>query len=250
MQVLKKIFKIIYAIFGIIITVNAICLFFVSNLNLGNFLTLFIGIIILAFVFLPLKIISKIPKWFKGLIIAGICLFITFSSFLVIYGSADKTDFKEDAVIVLGAAVRGETPSLTLKGRLDCAAEYHKKNPEAVIIVSGGKGPQEDITEAEAMEKYLLEKGIAPDKIFKEEKADSTYNNFKYSKEILDEKFGSDYSVAFITNEYHTFRSYLISKEAGLENVSHFHSNTTLSYLPSGTARECIGVFKYLIFKN
>lgn len=243
---MKTLFKIIFAVSGAAILLNGIALFFVSNINLGNFLTVAMGAVIL----LTVLLFKKLAKWLKTVLIAGISLAVVFSSFLIIYGKNDNVTYSEDAVIVLGAAVHGKTPSLTLKRRLDTAVEYHEQNPDAVIVVSGGQGAQEDITEAETMENYLLEHGVAADKIIKEESATSTYENFTFSKEILTEHFGDDYTAAFITNEYHTLRAGLCAKRAGIENITHAHSNTNLSYLVSGVLRECLAVVKYLIFKS
>lgn len=243
---MKTISKIIFLIVGAAILLNGIALFFVSNVNLGNFLTVAMGAVIL----LTVLLFKKLAKWLKTVLIAGISIAVVFSSFLIIYGKSDNVTYREDAVIVLGAAVHGKTPSLTLKRRLDTAVEYHNQNPDAVIVVSGGQGAQEDITEAEAMQNYLVDKGVAADKIIKEEKATSTYENFAFSKEILTEHFGDDYTAAFITNEYHTLRAGLCAKRAGIENITHAHSNTNLSYLVSGVLRECLAVVKYLIFKS
>lgn len=243
---MKTLFKIIFAVSGAAILLNGIALFFVSNVNLGNFLTVAMGAVIL----LTVLLFKRLAKWLKVLLIAGISIAVVFSSFLIIYGKNDNVTYREDAVIVLGAAVHGKTPSLTLKRRLDTAVEYHNQNPDAVIVVSGGQGAQEDITEAEAMQNYLVDKGVAADKIIKEEKATSTYENFVFSKEILNKKFGDDYTAAFITNEYHTLRASLCAKRADIENITHAHSNTNLSYLVSGVLRECLAVVKYLIFKS
>ena len=175
---MKTLFKIIFAVLGAVILINGIALFFVSNVNLGSFLTVGFGAVIL----LIALIFKKLGKWLKALLITGISIAIVFSSFLIIYGKSDNVIFNEDAVIVLGAAVHGKTPSLTLKRRLDTAVKYHKQNPDAVIIVSGGQGVQEDITEAEAMRNYLIKNGVEADKIIKEEAATSTFENFAFSK--------------------------------------------------------------------
>lgn len=242
---MKTILKIIVTAIGAVITLNGAALFFVSNVNLGNFLSIGLGaVIIIIALFL-----NKFAKWLKILILSGIGIVVVLSSILIIGGKNDTVTYSEDAIIVLGAAVHGKTPSRTLRYRLKKAVDYHKQNPDAIIIVSGGQGAQEDISEAEAMKIYLIENGVTPDKIIKEDKSTSTSENFKFSKEILDKRFSSDYSVAFITNEYHILRASLCAKRAGIENTTHLHSNTTLSYLISGTLRECLAVVKYIIFK-
>ncbi len=241
-----KILKIIIAAIGGIIALNGVALFFVSNVNFGNFLTVILGIVILIMA-LAFK---KLCKWLKIFFIVGISVAIVFSSFLIIYGKNDTVTCEEDAIIVLGAAVHGKMPSLTLKRRLNKAVEYHRQNPNAIIIVTGGQGPQEDISEAEAMQDFLINNAVNPDKIIKEEKASSTYENFVFSKEILDAHFDKDYSACFITNEYHILRAGFCAKRAGINNAAHLHSNTNLSYLVSGTLRECLAVIKYIVFKS
>ncbi len=242
---MKTFLKAIITIIGSVITLNGIALFFVSNVNLGNFLSIGLG----ALIILIALLFRKIAKWLKILILSGIGVAVVLSSVLIIGGKNDTVTYSEDAIIVLGAAVHGKTPSRTLKYRLKKAVEYHKQNPYAIIIVSGGQGAQEDISEAEAMKTYLVENGVAANKIIKEDKSTSTSENFKFSKEILDKHFSSDYSVAFITNEYHILRASLCAKRAGIGNTTHLHSNTTLSYLISGTLRECLAVVKCIIFK-
>ncbi|MBR5472794.1 MAG: YdcF family protein [Clostridia bacterium] len=243
---MKTFLKLVSIFFGSIIFINGVGLFFVSNFNIGNVLTVLLGtVIILTAIFL-----KKLNKWIKIALISCISIAVVCSSFLIIYGKTDNTTHTEDAVIVLGAAVHGKTPSLTLKRRLDTAVKYHTQNPEALIVVSGGKGAQEDISEAEAMEIYLIKKGVNPDKIIKEDRATSTYENFVFSKNILDEQLNGKYKTAFITNEYHIMRAALCANQAGFKNTTHLHSNTNISYLASGVLRECLAVIKYLVFKK
>lgn len=243
---MKVVLKTLFIVLGSIIFLNGAGLFLVSNFNVGNLLTLLLGMVILF----TAIFFEKLNKWFKIILISCISVAVVCSSILILYGKTDNVTYKEDAVIVLGAAVHGKTPSLTLKRRLDTAVKYYNQNPEVIIVVSGGKGPQEDITEAEAMKQYLIKKGVAQDNIIKEESATSTYENFVFSKLILDEKFKNDYSVAFITNEYHILRAGACANRAGIKNLTHIHSDTSLSYIIAGSLRECLAVVKYLIFKK
>lgn len=99
-----------------------------------------------------------------------IAIAVCMITFIACTGHNDTVKYDEDAVIVLGASVNGDKVSRTLEYRLDKTVEYSKKNPGALIIVSGGQGPQEDVTEGFAMEQYLIKKGIPQEKIIKEEK--------------------------------------------------------------------------------
>ena len=147
----------------------------------------------------------------------------------------------------MGAGIRGDKVTLPLKMRLDKAIEYHYKNPDALIVVTGGQGLQETVTEAYAMEKYLVQNGVNNNKILKEEKATSTFENMKYSKEILDNYFSKDYSVVVITNNFHIFRGAVVAKKTGFKNVTHLHTGLQWYNLMPCFLRESLAVIKMII---
>lgn len=239
-------------ILGALILINGLCLFVFANLNLGTVLTAALGIFLLLWGIYYKKISELTHKgiWkiIKICVIVLILAEAVFVGALAIYGQADNVNYREDAVIVLGAGVRGDRVTLPLKMRLDAAIEYHKKNPEAPIIVTGGKGAQETVTEASAMEKYLIENGVEKDKIIKEEKATSTNENMRFSKQILDEHFGGEYSALVITNNFHIYRSVNIAKREGLKNVSHLHCGLEWYNLIPCYLRESLAVLKMWVF--
>ena len=137
---------------------------------------------------------------------------------------------------------------MTLKHRLDSGLEYIKKNPKAVVIVTGGQGNGEDIPEALAMERYLVARGVPPSKIFREEKSESTYENFVFSKKILDSYYSRGYSVAFVTSDFHIFRAKEISKMAGL-SCTYNHADIEWYLVPIAYIREFAAMIKVLIFQ-
>ena len=98
---------------------------------------------------------------------------------------ASKTAPKDETVmIVLGCGVNGDRPSLMLTERLDAAYDYLNTHEEVVGILSGGQGKGENISEAECMYRYLTEKGIAKERLYKEERSTSTRENLLYSTGI------------------------------------------------------------------
>lgn len=163
--------------------------------------------------------------------------------FIAIFGKIDNVTYKEDAAIVLGAGIKGENVTLTLSHRLDKAVEYIGKNPSAIIVVSGGQGFQEDISESLAMERYLVDNGVPNDKIIKEQKSTSTYENCLFSKELLDKYFDKPYKTVIITNDFHIYRAIQISKAVGLEST-HYHAKTEWYTVSLNYLRECVAVVK------
>lgn len=250
MKKASVIIQILFALSGTFCLLNGIIISMTSNFNLGNILTLLLGITLLVVSVMWEKLKKLCPKWLKTIFFTALAIIFVFSSCLYFYGKSDNVTYDEDAIIVLGAGLRGSRPSSTLKGRLNAAYEYHKENPDALIVVSGGQGHDEDITEAEAMETYLVSLGVPKDKIVKEEKSTSTYENFVFSKKMLDARLESGYKIAYISNDYHVFRAGKIASDAGFENATHAHSDTIWHSVLPGTLRECIGVMKYYILGN
>lgn len=191
---------------------------------------------------------SKIPLRILLLIfgavltfLVGMCVFFTVN--MIVRAEVDVENPK--AVIVLGCQVKGEEPSEMLKSRLNAAIEVYEKNPEAIIIACGGKGKGEDISEAEAMRRYLTEKGISEENIIVEDKSTSTKENIGYAAEILEEKGISD-GIVLVTNEFHQYRAYVYAKRAGISAGAH----SARSYLPNLLnywIREWAGLFVQLI---
>lgn len=249
---MKIVLKIICFLVGAFLTCEALFLFAVANFNIGYVFALAIGLALLIYGIFYDRINNFCRKkrlvWAKRIVLSGLAAIVLFSLFLQCYGSLDNATCREEAVIVLGAAVHGETVSLPLKYRLDEAAEYLKTNKNAIAVVSGGQGNQENISEAEAMERYLTAKGIDRSRIIKEDKATSTYENFVYSKKILDEKFKTGYSAVLVTNEFHVFRAERIAQNAGFNDISHIGAKIDWYTVPVNCLRECAAVLKFFVF--
>ena len=246
-----KIKSTLITIVGIIMAIYGFILCVLSNLNLGVVLIVVLGAFAINIGIFYEKINeltkSGVLKYCKFFAIAILCVEFILVSFIAIYGVYDNISYNEDAVIVLGAGIRGDEVTLPLKMRLDKAIHYHNENPESVIVVTGGQGFQETVTEAYAMEKYLVEHGVENDRIIKEEKATSTTENMEFSKSLLDKRFGDNYSVVVITNNFHVFRGTNIAKKTGFKDVSHMHASLQWYNLMPCYLRESLAVLKMFV---
>ena len=186
----------------------------------------------------------ELPRLLKhmamAVMILGITVFVIMESFIVIYGN-HKADQDMDYLIVLGAQIRGTTVTKSLKERLDSAVGYLNENPETMVIVTGGQGKGETITEAQAMAEYLVNHGIKKDRMIKEEKATNTNENIRYSKEIIGDM---NAKVAIVTNGFHVFRSVGIAKKQGFLNVQGNAAPSDRILLVNYYVREMFGVLK------
>ena len=164
--------------------------------------------------------IGKVCKViFLVILSAGLLLFGALEV-LILRGQEDRSALPADAVIVLGAGVNGETPSLALWTRIRAAAAYLEAHPDIPAVLSGGQGPGEDISEAEAMRRALTALGIGEERLLLEDRSTSTAENFSYSKALLEERGLDGGTIAVVTNDFHSFRAGLIARRAGLATFS------------------------------
>lgn len=151
-----------------------------------------------------------------------IMIIIFLISFIMIEGlifleGEKMTSEKVDYVIVLGARLYGDIPSPALQERLKVAKEYLLDNENINVIVSGGQGSNELISEASAMENYLVENGSDSGKIIVEDKSTSTFENLKYSLDKIREVDDKEnLKVLIATNKYHLFRARFLAKRLGM----------------------------------
>ena len=148
-------------------------------------------------------------------------------------------------VIVLGCEVKGDRPSLMLTGRMDTAVSVLRARPEAVCVVSGGKGENEMISEAECMFRYMTARGIEPSRILLEDRSTSTRENLLFSSEIL-RKEGLKTNVAIVTNEFHACRASLIARACGL-HPGIVAAGTPWWLFPTFYVRELYGILYQLL---
>lgn len=160
---------------------------------------------------------GRLARVFRGGLCGILAVLCTIEGYVVIVGHSDRSALPADAVIVLGAGVNGEEPSLSLRTRLDAAYAYLEKNPDIPAVLTGGMGYGEKISEAECMYRELCRRGIAPQRLLREEQAVNTAENFRFSKVLL-ESCGIDPAsarVAVVTNDFHLARAQLIAQRQG-----------------------------------
>ena len=152
----------------------------------------------------------------------GIVCLAGIEAAVVFRGEADNSAVPVDAVIVLGAGVNGETPSAALWSRIRAAEDYLEIHPDVPVVLSGGQGAGEAISEAEAMRRALWkEDGAENARLLLEERSTNTAENFRFSKALLEE-WGLDTetaTIAVVTNDFHCFRAHMIARRQGLKTI-------------------------------
>jgi uncharacterized SAM-binding protein YcdF (DUF218 family) len=154
--------------------------------------------------------------------------------------------YEPNYIIALGSGLIGDKVPPLLASRLDEAVKQYKKYGERpYIIVSGGQGSDEKVSEAYAMKKYVVDEHQIPtQKILMEDQSTNTEQNLAFSKEIMDKHAqGKKYRSLFVTNNFHVFRASIYAKKARLD-AQGVGSKTALYYLPNAFTREFIGLLE------
>lgn len=196
------------------------------------------------------KGIITLPGWFiKAFSILMIIFVVSFVVIeILVTVNMRLTPYEQcDYVIVLGCRVKGTEVSKSLRSRLDAALDYIGDNRETCIIVSGGKGNGEDISEAEAMKRYLVEHGISEDRIIMEDKSIDTSQNIQFSAEYIGDLQAK---IGVVSNDFHLFRAKQLVKAEGFSNVCGISAPTDEVLFLNYLVREYFGVLKDLFTGN
>lgn len=240
-------------IFGILCLVYFLCIaFFVGHGTNFYFVWLLLGCGAILLSILVRKGIweHRFPGWFRRVFVILVC--IGMSIFLVVEGFIISGFSKTapdglDYLVVLGAQMKTSGPSKALQYRLDAAIDYLAENPDTYVIVSGGQGPDEHISEAQGMYDYLVSKGISPEQIVKEDQSENTFQNLTFSAEYLDKDTDS---VGVVSNNFHVFRAMKIARKAGYQNVYGIAARGEPFLQPNNMMREFLGVMKDFLAGN
>ncbi len=242
----------IFYILSALFLINGIVMNIRTNATVGLFILY--GLSLCCFVFgrYHTQILAAtshgIPFYLRTLVIIGIAVYLAFMGFIMAQSHTSVT-YNEDVMIILGAGVKNGRVSKALQLRLDAGIDYHSKNPDAYIVVTGGLTPQKDTTEAAVMKDYLISHGIPENIIITEDKSLSTQENYRFTKAILEDKNIKHSSIVFVTNDFHIYRAKTYAKHCGFENAHPLSTRTDIFTITPALTREVLGVIDMWVFK-
>ena len=186
-------------------------------------------------------------RFFTVCLVLGLLAF-AITEAVIIRASFGSPKEQVEYMVVLGAKVRITGPSASLWDRIYGAYEYMQAHPNVIAIVSGGQGEDEPMTEAQAMCDELVKLGIAPERIWLEEKATSTWENINFALDLVEEKTGTrPAKLGVVSSEYHLFRASLFAKACNVGFVGIPAHTSRASQMVNHFLREVAGVWHYLI---
>lgn len=156
------------------------------------------------------KKLKRPLKWLLAMGAAGVLCFALLLS-AVLLGGVDHVQGQPQTMIVLGCQVKPWGPSVLLRDRLDEALAYLQQHPQVTVIVSGGQGPDEHISEAQCMKEYLVAHDIAPERIHMEDVSHNTHENLINSVALMDTLgLEMEDGVILVSNGFHLTRAKML----------------------------------------
>lgn len=213
----------------------------------------------LSLFFMLVKMLSKkhgkAAKILNRIAVYAIILFafaLTVTVAMIASEASPGDNSGADYAIVLGAGVRGNTPSASLYARMKAALKYAEDNPDTVFILSGGQGEGENVSEARCMFDWLSSRGVSEDRLIMEDKATSTRENLEFSRALILER-EPDFSgkICVVSEGYHIARGKLYAREAGFEKVTGAPGYNGYPVLTANYyIREVFAMWYYLVFER
>ena len=196
-----------------------------------------------------LPVFAKIATKVFTVVLAIGLLVVGVTEAIIIHASFGNPKEQVEYVVVLGAKVNPDGPSVSLWDRICGAYTYLEEHPNVIAIVSGGMGSDEPITEAECMYRELVELGIDPNRIWIEDEATSTWENMHYSLDLIEERTGiRPTKLGVLSSEYHLFRASLFAKACGIEEFVGVPARTSrLPQMINHFMREVAGIWHYIL---
>lgn len=216
------------------------------------------GIVLIIIPFID-KLLNKLLdkyksyKLFRKVIIAFVLVFTVIfgvTEIFIVSCSLQKNYDDVDYTIVLGAGLRGENMTLTLKQRVDTSLEYiDKSNNFGYIVMSGGQGAGESIPESYAMKKYVVQNGVSDEKVLTEDKSTSTYENILFSIGLIEKHSNEDIenlNIKVITSGFHSLRAKFICNKLGIKNLTVLSAPINPIFIPTYYIREFLAFYHTL----
>lgn len=164
-----------------------------------------------------MKLKSKFLKIVVIVVILIMGGFIGLITSIYYYSHIDDAQ-DADAIVVLGASQWNGAPSPVFKARLDQAYLLYQEEYAPFIILTGGVGDGEEMSESQAGKDYLIQRGILEDKILLEEEGQTSWQSLNQVTQIIQSnKFNS---IILVSDGFHMMRLKKMVKDLDIKALS------------------------------
>ncbi|MGW0036378.1 YdcF family protein [Gordonia sp. NPDC003376] len=181
------------------------------------------------------------------LILPGAILILELVAYIVyaIAYSLPRRVPEAQAVVVLGAGLSGDQVTPLLASRIDRGIavlnELTDRGGDPVLVLSGGQGSDEALSEAEAMSRYATGKGVEPVRMILEDTSTTTLENLRNTVAVLAARSFHWTRMLVVTSNFHVLRAAFFTRQLGI-NASCTGAPTAIYYVPAGFLREFAAV--------
>lgn len=193
----------------------------------------------------------KTVKWARRVFTVCLCLGLLVAGItegFIIEASLGDPEKSCEYILVLGAKVREDGPSVSLMDRIRAAYDYMVLHPNVIAIASGGQGADEPMSEAKCIRDHLIQMGIDESRVWLEDRSASTWANLNYSLELIEERTGvRPEKLGIISSEYHMLRAGMMAKDCGVEAVGIPAATSRFFQKTNHFLREIAGVWFYIV---
>ncbi|TDW14867.1 YdcF family protein [Kribbella kalugense] len=240
------------AVLAVFLVINGVTMLRRERRRLSNLLSLLVGLGIIGFVIFSVLVqtigwepLAVVRSVLLGVLTYISFLFLCFLVYAFVY-SRMRSSRKVDFVVVLGSGLIGSRVPPLLASRLDRGQQVYeralRKGRSPRMVTSGGQGPNEDVSESDAMAAYLVEHGVPEDQILREDKSTNTWENLTFSRDLM-VQLRPQYRCLIVTNNFHAFRAALTARKAKV-NGQVIGSPTAAYYWPTATIREFVAILR------
>ncbi|RKE60381.1 YdcF family protein [Microbacterium sp. AG238] len=235
---------------GVALVGNGIVMLRREGRSLANRLSLLAGVGVLAI--LALGVVAVLARWFEFAVIVLLLAgpigyvgmgFVSYLCWSAVYARIARRGPAPAAIVTLGSGLRrdGSVPPL-LAQRVALGVETLQRSPDAVLVLSGGQGPDEPRSEAAGMAEHAAGLGAPPERLVIEDSSRTTEENLTLTREILAER-GITGPVLAVTSDYHAFRAATLLRTLGMPGNA-IGARTARYYRPSALLREYLALLR------
>lgn len=222
--------------------------------SLGNLLSLLAGVAIIAAVTTCLVLMFTAPQAMPLMLFvvlacawvgALFCGYLAYSWFYQRRVGAERPDF----IVVLGSGLIGDRVPPLLAGRIDRGirawTEQRAAGRQPVLVMSGGQGPDELVSEASAMAGYAIGRGVPAADVLVEDRSRTTAENLRNTLDLVqqDPRLGPGARGIAVTSNYHAMRAAGLARSLGT-TIDVLGAPTARYFWPSAVLREFVAIVR------
>jgi len=147
--------------------------------------------------------------------VLGLAVLWLVSLAAVVIASRRDTAAPADAIVVLGAAQYDGRPSPVLRARLDHAITLFRRGLAPLVIVTGGVGTGDTVSEAVVGRRYLVAAGLPAAAVPAESAGRTSAASVRAAARRVHERGGT--RAIFVSDGFHLLRLGFLARRFGLQ---------------------------------